>query len=462
MSGKRSEKSGISFGIIVGMLGFVILAAYFIFVFVSYRNKNSVSFYEVEQGSLVKEHSYEGLILRKETVKTATANGYINYFIADARKAAMNARVYCIDEKGVLKDYLASHADSLNTLSAAKIQAVRTSVINASRNFDPVYFKSTYLLKDSLNASVLEITDADTLTMISDELKAGGVNFVEYRTDTTGIVSTCIDGYESLLKTDLDESKFDTSEYNRVKRKSGDLVSEGDPAFKLITDETWEIVFPMKEEDIEEFSGKNSLKINFKTNGISAVADFSMFKSMDGNTYGSLQLKRYLIQYISDRFISFEIETNDVSGLKIPEKSITEKNFYLVPAGMKKTDERGNSGFFKEISTASGTEYKFIVSEVYAEDDEYCYVNLPSSGELAEGDILVEPENAALRYQVGPVKPLKGVYNINKGYAVFKRIEELERANGYCIVKKNTPYGLSVYDHIILDASTVTEGQVLY
>ena len=30
------------------------------------------------------------------------------------------------------------------------------------------------------------------------------------------------------------------------------------------------------------------------------------------------------------------------------------------------------------------------------------------------------------------------------------------------IVKKDTRYGLSVYDHIVLDASTIQDGQLIY
>ena len=53
-------------------------------------------------------------------------------------------------------------------------------------------------------------------------------------------------------------------------------------------------------------------------------------------------------------------------------------------------------------------------------------------------------------------------YNINKGYAVFKQIEVLSTNGEYYTVKKNMDYGLSVYDHIVLDAGTVTEGQIIY
>ena len=34
--------------------------------------------------------------------------------------------------------------------------------------------------------------------------------------------------------------------------------------------------------------------------------------------------------------------------------------------------------------------------------------------------------------------------------------------NGYAIIKKNSESGLSAYDHIVLDAKTVTEDSVIY
>ena len=63
---------------------------------------------------------------------------------------------------------------------------------------------------------------------------------------------------------------------------------------------------------------------------------------------------------------------------------------------------------------------------------------------------------------MGPTASLTGVYNINKGYAVFKQISELANSGEYYIIEKGTSYGLSVYDHIVLDAATVSEGQIVY
>ena len=58
---------------------------------------------------------------------------------------------------------------------------------------------------------------------------------------------------------------------------------------------------------------------------------------------------------------------------------------------------------------------------------------------------------------------VQGVYNINRGYTVFRRIEILSSNDEYYTIKKGTDYGLSVYDHIVLDANAVTgNGMIIY
>ena len=59
------------------------------------------------------------------------------------------------------------------------------------------------------------------------------------------------------------------------------------------------------------------------------------------------------------------------------------------------------------------------------------------------------------------VNKLEGAYNINKGYAVFKRVERLKTENGYVIVKKNSASGLSAYDHIALDGSKIKDHELV-
>ena len=84
-----------------------------------------------------------------------------------------------------------------------------------------------------------------------------------------------------------------------------------------------------------------------------------------------------------------------------------------------------------------------------------------SKKKLSSGDLLIK-KNSSETFQVGQTGKLTGVYNINKGYTIFRRIEVLYENEEYCIVKEGTSFGLSVYDRIVLNAATVDEDQVIY
>ena len=86
---------------------------------------------------------------------------------------------------------------------------------------------------------------------------------------------------------------------------------------------------------------------------------------------------------------------------------------------------------------------------------------MSSKAAFQPGDVVVKPGTNE-RYQLGPTGNLNGVYNINKGYTVFKQIEILDENEEYYTVKKNQKYGLSVYDHIMFDLTGVNEGDFIY
>ena len=54
-------------------------------------------------------------------------------------------------------------------------------------------------------------------------------------------------------------------------------------------------------------------------------------------------------------------------------------------------------------------------------------------------------------------------YMAMEGWDSFPFLHTQINENGeYYIIRKNTSYGLSVYDHIVLDADTVEDGQMIY
>ncbi|MBR4027192.1 MAG: hypothetical protein IKJ01_06495, partial [Lachnospiraceae bacterium] len=80
---------------------------------------------------------------------------------------------------------------------------------------------------------------------------------------------------------------------------------------------------------------------------------------------------------------------------------------------------------------------------------------------VSEGDRIVMEDSIDL-YSIGTdTDELLGVYNINKGYAVFKQINILYENEEYAIVAQKTPYGIALYDHIALDAESIEEHELV-
>ena len=100
----------------------------------------------------------------------------------------------------------------------------------------------------------------------------------------------------------------------------------------------------------------------------------------------------------------------------------------------------------------------YITPTIYYESDDYYYID---DEIVTRGDKLIKP-NSNEQYVVGSTTDkLEGVYNVNKGYAVFKQIEILYQNDDYSIIKTGTNYGISMYDHIVLQGDEVEENSII-
>ena len=77
-----------------------------------------------------------------------------------------------------------------------------------------------------------------------------------------------------------------------------------------------------------------------------------------------------------------------------------------------------------------------------------------------EDSILMENSSNRIQLQEKDVEVLHGVYNINKGYAVFRKIVIIDKNEDYAIVEKGTTYGIAQFDYIVLDAADVKESEI--
>ena len=79
---------------------------------------------------------------------------------------------------------------------------------------------------------------------------------------------------------------------------------------------------------------------------------------------------------------------------------------------------------------------------------------------INEGDV-IRKQNSQKTYTIGETETINGVYNINKGYAIFREITIIDENEEYCIVEAGSTFGLAQYDHIALNADTVNDEDIV-
>ena len=201
---------------------------------------------------------------------------------------------------------------------------------------------------------------------------------------------------------------------------------------------------------------KSVIQIRFCEDDFVTTVSFDILKK-DNEYFLKLNLKNSLIRYINERFTNIELVLNSNTGLKIPNSAITQKEFFTIPKSLF-TESGSSSDLSVMVQDKSSNSVTIVKPTIFSENDDFYFVD---DDDLKEGDIIQQPDSSST-YTVGTDKDkLTGVYNINKGYAVFKQIKKLSENDNYTIVESKTSFGISLYDHIALDGSAVKENQTI-
>ncbi len=466
----------------IGVVFFSFVAVYLIVCVYMFFTASHISGYEVLAGSLTSDDHYTGIALRQEQVVTAEKAGYVNYYAREGEKVSPSSTVYTVDENGQMAELLQESAEGIN-LSEADYDLLCSQASAYTSAMTDMNFDELYDFKYEINASVLDIINQNMASQLDSAMSEGSGLFSRFTAGGSGIVEYYVDGFEEANLEGLTESWFDQESYERRNLRTEGLVSSGDAVYKLITDETWQLVFPVDGEmetylrdkiaqnvrvkdDGESIQLTTYIEIRFEKDGENVWPSVTL-EQREGKTYGVLKFVNSMVRYAGDRFLDFEILREEMKGLKIPVTTVTEKEFFSLPIAYL-TNSGEDSGVMKQVFDENGE--RSVVFEnmtIYYKDDESFYVD-PKEEDFATSRIKLESgntlvaENSTETFQVGEKKVLQGVYNINKGYALFRRIEILQQNEEYCIIKEGTPYGLSVYDHIVLNADAVEESEVVY
>ena len=467
-------------GLNIGTIMFGILFIYMSFSAILYFTTTHIESYQVTSGPLSRNETYTGLAIREETVCTAPSSGYITYYAREGSKINASGAAYGLSST--------KKSTSTASLATEELLKIRNDMMSFSKGFNSSKFNNTYSFKYELKGNILQYAESENSSsapLTSDEydesddssgkdnitnsnVYAGNESICQSQSD--GIILYSTDNYEGKTIDTVTAEDFDQNSYHETDLKTSDSVQSGDDVYTIITDERWSLLIPLSDKQAEKLKDRSTIRVKFLKDDMTQNGDFSII-TIDGGKYGQIDFNKGLIRYASDRFLDIELVTNTVVGLKIPLSSIVTKDFYVVPSRMATTQNNetgfmlasGNkdSGTFKSVSIYASVEDTSVskLATDGSEDQPMIYYIDKSS--FKEGDALIDPDTGE-KYIIGETDTLEGVYCINKGYAVFRRIEILDQNEEYAIVSKNTSYGLARYDHIVRNADKVKEEDILY
>ena len=378
----------------------------------------------------------------------------------NASKASVNDIIYSIDTTGDLAKQITTASEDGSTLNTQALSNI-SSEIDAFRNsYDPNTFSSVYDFKNEMDAQISQTLSVNALTTLSDVVDSAEANktFYKKKSEKPGVIVYYTDGYENVTTDNFTSENF-TDTYSKKTLSSNTKVASNDPAYKRINSESWNIILPISDTMVKQLDADNPyIKIRFCKDDYSLTVPYTLVKKA-GTYYLNLSLKTAMVRYVNDRFVDVELVLSEDTGLKIPTSAITSKEFYTVPKEYFTTGGDSDAPcLLVEEKDGDNKSVNLVTPTIYYEKDDNYYID---DEFVTAGDVIAKTDSSKT-YTIGDdVDKLTGVYNINKGYAVFKQINILTKNEDYAIIETKTTYGISLYDHIALDGSKVKENQLV-
>ncbi|MCR5823278.1 MAG: hypothetical protein K6G60_02495 [Lachnospiraceae bacterium] len=453
---KIKQRKEVNIGIVIFLFVLVYLT---INVFVPF-GKREISIYEVPLGQLYSKETFKGLIVREEEVYTTDSTGYINYYFKEGDKISKNESVYSIGTDSSVYDRLSTAKEGIK-LSSDEISDLKYFINKTYLNASD--FKDYESVHDDILNYYRRTMDRKVMVRLNEIISVTGLNsgFNIVDSSSSGIISYFIDAYSNVNTSNFNPSMF-SGDYKSEYTYKMDMFDKGSIVYKLITSDEWNIIVEINNEMFAKLS--TGSKVTFTIDGEQKLTAPVTFMRCDDKYYAILKLDRYVSNYTTERFVGISFDTEENIGLKIPVTSLAYKDYYRIPVDyfmtVKEKDGSEKKGLVVVRNDGKGEKsYGFLETEIFWKDNVFYYI---STDLISSGEYITKPDKTEDTMLYTFTVKLEGAYNINNGYAVFRRIERMDSDKDYVLVKRNSAAGLNAFDHIALNAFNVVEGAVIY
>lgn len=443
----------------LGVIVFFIVSIYVLFHIFSYLTSQQVTIYEVNAGTIAGNKTYQAVAVREEVVVNAEKSGSLCYYAGNLDQVGIRTNIYSVDTRGDITKLLSAKDAEISLLSTEDRAKLGNEISGFLYDFHGDTYQKLYSFQADLSSNLQQYYSNSVMNSRSAEIMAAQEkgDFYFFSAQQPGIVVYQLDGYEGLTLDEISSEVFAKANYDVTSLKAENTVKEGQPVYKLITSDRWSLVLEISDTLAQEIKEEamEYIHLRFLSDNATTWAACSVMEK-SGASYLVLHLDDSVNRYADMRFLQVELLLTERSGLKIPNSAIVEKTFFTIP---KEYAFMGNDATDPGFLKKGKDKEELILPEIIYETEDAYYID---GEKLHQGDLLLKPDSSE-QYSVGTdTDKLSGVYSVNKGYAVFKRIEPVYKNEDYTIIKNGTPYGIALYDHIALQGDRITENAVIH
>ena len=439
-------------------IGLVIFAVIFVYLFATvfmYTTRQRVSIYEVRLGSISRDTTYMGVALREETVVHSELSGYIYYLQSPRSRVRYGSQLFAISPSSLqLEEALIEEQESIYQGARTDYQNLVLRSQHFNENFSLQRFSMIYAFRDEiLYVPAEEIARRKIAEIDAIETASQGLAEI-ISASQDGILVLRIDGMENITKENFTAEIFDRTNYEFTSLQDEMRVEAGSPVYKMVTSESWGILIHIDHDMASYLGGMPWVNIRLELDQENLWAVPTIIRH--GNQYFAyLSLDSAMVRYAEERFLNIELLLEEPQGLKIPRSAVIEKEFFLVPQRFLSVTEAG--GFVVHVLSGE-TIVPRTVTPYRVTAEGYYYLD---TLQFERGSLLVDLETEAT-FTLRGTSSLPGVFNINRGYAIFRPITVLSENYEYFIVREGDPHGLVNFDRIVRDGRSVRELEVVF
>lgn len=455
MAKKKQTNRGLAVTVILAIVVLIYIGGRF----VSFLSDPGIHFTIARNGESTDSFTVKGAITRDEQLVTAVTSGVARFYYAGGSRISVKTKlgVFMDSNYGDLIDEkLAEVYNSLETGGASseveEFAAVETEmerlVGRYMQTFSMNDFSGLYTLKTEMEGKreyrhdlYALSSDKKVLALLQEQgiyLKEKSDGSKSLTAAKSGIIEYSYDGYEGWTSDQIDRNFVSNyaSRYTYLDVQMKEKA-KGDPLYRLITSEAWQITAFLNAEQAQKISGKTRLTFLYNEDEELSAKVVMLKKMPEGDYKLVLELNTLMLQHDMDRVVTITVIENRVSGIKISEQCLVHEEYYELPLEYL-VYSNGQTGVEKKTDDG----LVFVQLNIKTRSEDCFYFQLPIN--LSDGDrVALRESDETMR--ISATKSLVGVYRISGSTEYFVPVTVLHQEDGYAIVS-----GLNQYDRIKL------------